>query len=172
MMAQPLQQLDRMASASERQKRVLLVDDDEDTRESVAELFELLGHQCVTAATAAEALELLEGLDPHVIFVDIGLPDMPGHELARTIRGLDRPQVPIIAVSGRAQPSDIARSLDHGIDLHIPKPIGYEVLRRIVGDAASRDVTDVRMPAPARPRVANRAPGSARTARSARRGCR
>jgi CheY-like chemotaxis protein len=159
-----------MSPATVEPKRVLLVDDDEDTRESVAELLELLGHECATAGSGGEALSTLERFDPHVIFVDIGLPDMSGHELARAIRTLERPQVPIIAVSGRAQPADIARSLEHGIDLHLAKPIGYEALREIVGDAQPARSRAPSRGGARRPAWASSGPGG--TARSARRGCR
>jgi CheY-like chemotaxis protein len=119
-------------------KRILFVDDDDDTREMDQELFELLGHECVTAGSGGEALAALDHFDPHVIFLDIGLPDMSGQELARAIRARLGDEIPIIAVSARSQPADVQRSMDSGIDLHLPKPIGVETFRRLVGDAKQR----------------------------------
>ncbi|MBZ0236120.1 MAG: response regulator [Deltaproteobacteria bacterium] len=133
-----------MASTEIESKRVLLVEDDDDTRELVAELFALLGHECQTAATGSEALAVLEGFEPHIVFVDLGLPDMTGHELAEMIRTTYRPDVAIIVVSGRTQPADVARSMETGIALHLAKPIGYDALRRIVGDATVRNRTPAR----------------------------
>jgi CheY-like chemotaxis protein len=161
-----------MSPATVGPKRVLLVDDDEDTRETVAELLELLGHECATAGSGSEALSTLARFDPHVIFVDIGLPDMTGHDLARAIRALERAQVPIIAVSGRAQPSDIARSLEHGIDLHLAKPIGYESLREIVGDAQPAALRGTGRGGARAPARTGTGAGPGGVARSVRRGCR
>jgi two-component system CheB/CheR fusion protein len=112
---------------------VLLVDDDLDIRETVSELIELLGHECVTAGSGQDALEILESYSPDLILVDIGLPDMAGHELAAIVRRTYRRSVAIVAVSGRSQPSDIARSLRAGIDGHLAKPIGCEQLRQVIG---------------------------------------
>ena|SRR5688572_6680026 len=124
-------------SPPDQTKRVLLVDDDADTRDALAELFILLGHQCRTAGTGADALAAIESFRPQILFVDIGLPDMTGHDLAREIRAreIEPARVPIIAVSGRAQPADVERSLESGIDLHLAKPIGIDALRKLVGDA-------------------------------------
>lgn len=124
----------RMVALSEG-KRILVVDDDADTRDTVADLLGLLGHECITAATAEEALEAFEAFGPNVVFVDIGLPDMSGHQLAQVIRAKYGAAVPIIAVSGRSQPSDLARSRECGIDLHMVKPVGYDALRNVVGKA-------------------------------------
>ena len=153
----------RMPSAD--RKRVLFVDDDEDTRETIAELIALLGHECVTAGSGAQCLAALDRFVPHVIFVDIGLPDMTGHELAAIIRKTRLPDVTIIAVSGRAAPSDVERSLEAGITMHLAKPIGCDTLRQLVGDATT---TTANAATPARaPRgaAAGGAPSRVRLAR-------
>lgn len=117
-------------------KRVLIVEDDDDTRECLAELFRMLGHQPVAASTGAEALRLFAEMSPAIVFIDIGLPDMSGHDLARALRIMagDRP-LRLVALSGWSQPRVINASMDAGMDLHVVKPIGYTALRGILGDA-------------------------------------
>jgi CheY-like chemotaxis protein len=117
-------------------KRVLVVDDDADTREMTAELLVVLGHDVRTAATGNEALAALDAFWPDVAFVDIGLPDISGHEVAARMRAV-RPlgTMVIVALSGRSQAADIERSVAAGMDMHLVKPIGYDSLRRVVGDA-------------------------------------
>jgi CheY-like chemotaxis protein len=128
-------------------KRILLVEDDGDTREMVGELLELLGHEVHTAGTGADAVRAVAGRDADAAFdvalVDIGLPDLSGHEVAVRMRSVSpRRELRIVALSGRSQPADIARSLASGMELHLVKPAGYEDLRRVVGIASAppRDV--------------------------------
>jgi CheY-like chemotaxis protein len=118
-------------------KTVLVVDDDEDTRNGIADLLELLGHDVFTAASAPEAIGIFVEHEPDFVCIDIGLPGMTGHELAtrlRTLAGSRR--VRLIALSGWSQPEVIARSYAAGMDLHIVKPVGVATLRGLVGDAA------------------------------------
>lgn len=113
-------------------RKVLLVEDDRDTREVIAELLELLGHEVRSAGSARTALEMLDAYDPDIVLVDIGLPDMSGHELAREVRARCRREVIIAAVTGHVQPSDVKRSFESGINLHLAKPIGSYALRRLM----------------------------------------
>lgn len=118
-------------------KKVLVVDDDEDTRNGIAELLGLLGHDVFTAAAAPEAIGIFVEHDPDFVCIDIGLPGMTGHELATRLRTLAGSRhVRLIALSGWSQPEVIARSYAAGMDLHIVKPIGAATLRGLVGDAA------------------------------------
>lgn len=121
--------------AAER-KRVLIVEDDEDTRECLFDLFLMLGHEAAAAANGREALHRFTELKPDIVFIDIGLPDMSGHDLAPVMRRLagTRP-LRLVALTGWAQPRFVNASVDAGIDLHVVKPIGYTALRGIVGDA-------------------------------------
>jgi CheY-like chemotaxis protein len=121
---------------AERQK-VLVVDDDEDTREGLAELIAILGHEAFTAGSGAQAIALFVEHQPDVVCIDIGLPDMNGHELASRLGVLaGGRRVRLIAISGWAQPDVVARSYAAGMHLHIVKPVGITTLREVVGDAA------------------------------------
>ncbi|KAB2886180.1 MAG: response regulator [Kofleriaceae bacterium] len=120
-------------------KRVLVVEDDRDTREMLVELLELLGHDVRAAASGMEAVDVLVAYEIDVAFVDIGLPDISGHEVAVRMRSIvGSRELVIAALSGRSQPDDIARSFASGMDLHLVKPACSDDLRRVVGHASGR----------------------------------
>ena len=87
--------------------RVLLVDDHEDTLELLAELLSQVGAEVRAAASAADALAVLDGFSPHVLVTDIRLPDGDGGELVRTVRarsGLTA--LPAVALTGDSGATD------------------------------------------------------------------
>jgi CheY-like chemotaxis protein len=87
--------------------------------------------------SSASKLELLDGFDPQVALLDIGLPGMDGYELARRIRNAGLGELHLIAVSGYGQREDRARSQDTGFDAHLMKPIELEILKGVL--AAGRE---------------------------------
>jgi DNA-binding response OmpR family regulator len=103
--------------------RVLIVDDYPDSAEISAMLLELFGHECRTATTGKDALAQAATFDPDIVILDIGLPDISGYDVARTLRAKarDRPLY-IAAVTGWGQPEDRVRALAAGFDLHMLKP--------------------------------------------------
>jgi len=118
----------------QRPKRVLVVDDNRDSADSLAMLLRIEGHDVHLAADGAEALALAERLQPHVVVLDIGLPQMDGYEVARRLRRLrwDH-EVRLIAVTGYGQQDDLRASSDAGFELHLVKPIDPAELSRIIG---------------------------------------
>jgi DNA-binding response OmpR family regulator len=101
---------------------VLIVEDSEESAALMRELVEREGFQAAVCGTAAEALDARERVKPVAVLLDWGLPDGPGLEVCRLIRGHDV-AVPIIFVSGRDDEASIARGLDAGADDYVPKPI-------------------------------------------------
>jgi signal transduction histidine kinase/ActR/RegA family two-component response regulator len=114
--------------------RVLIVDDNEAARRLLAMLLERLGCTDVrTASDAQAALHCLEGFQPDLILVDIGLPDIDGYELARRIRS--RPEsahVTLAALTGYGLADDRRRSADAGLDVHLVKPASTDELLRLL----------------------------------------
>ncbi len=109
--------------------RVLVVEDNVDAAESLSLLLREHGISVYMTHTGADALERARTLRPRLLLLDIGLPDMSGHELARQLRREDwSHDLRIIAISGWAQDSDKARSVEAGIDLHLTKPVDPERL--------------------------------------------
>ena len=112
-------------------RRVLIVEDQQDARDSLRMLLELDGHDVAVAKDGAEGLAKLARMDPDAALVDIGLPGIDGYEVARRARDLpNRKNILLIALSGYAQREDRERSREAGFDLHLAKPVAYEDLRQ------------------------------------------
>ncbi len=115
-------------------KRVLLVDDNEDARELLAGLLAVQGYQVEAAGDAAGALDLAARWQPQVVVLDLGLPEIDGWELARRLRKIEGlAKVRIIALTGYGSERDRERSREAGIDEHLLKPIEISQLTRTFG---------------------------------------
>jgi PAS domain S-box-containing protein len=104
--------------------RILVTDDNVDAAVTLSMLLEIDGHDVTLAHDGQQALQLAAQCLPDVAFLDIGLPDMSGHEVARRLRqiaGLER--CTIVAVSGWGAQDDLARSSAAGFDAHFTKPV-------------------------------------------------
>jgi CheY-like chemotaxis protein len=115
-------------------RRILIVDDNEDARVLLAEVLGALGHDVKTAGDASAALGVLEGFQPQLAILDIGLPGMDGYELASRIRETaDGQRLRIIALSGYGQAADQAKSRQAGFDFHLVKPVDVPRLLDQIG---------------------------------------
>ena len=113
---------DLEASDNLRSAPILLVDDEADTRETLARLLENQGARVRVAASAAAALEVLGLFAPRLIISDIGMPDTDGYELLAQLRAI-LPDVPAIALTAYAAPADIERARAAGFQRHVAKPV-------------------------------------------------
>jgi CheY-like chemotaxis protein len=105
-------------------KRVLIVDDNHDVADSLAQWLSLAGHDVHTAYTGAEAVEKVPALKPDIILLDIGLPDINGYEVAKRLRALvDVPPFTLVAVTGYGHPSDSDVFRKAGFDEYFSKPM-------------------------------------------------
>ena len=121
--------------------RVLIVDDYPDSAEVSAMLLELFGHQCRIATTGQDALTEAAAFDPDIVILDIGLPDISGYDVARTLRAQPRARpLYLAAVTGWGQPEDRVRALAAGFDLHVLKPTDGEKIQNIVSLAVQAGV--------------------------------
>ena len=113
--------------------KILVVDDSRDAADTCAILLELSGHHVQTAYTGQRALELAESFRPHVLLLDIGLPDFDGYQLAKKIRATPwgRGAV-LIAVTGWGQEADRRRAFEAGFDQHLTKPIAAETVESLI----------------------------------------
>jgi two-component system CheB/CheR fusion protein len=113
--------------------RVLAVDDDEDTCESIALLVRLSGHDARTARDGATALAVAAGYEPDVVLLDVAMPGMDGWTLAKRLRANPGTRhAYIVGVSGFARDEDQRRSLDAGCDDHWAKPFDGAQLGRLL----------------------------------------
>ena len=106
--------------------RVLAVDDEPDSRGLLRVVLEAAGATVTTAASAAEALGVLESKPTDVLIADIGMPQMDGFELIKHVRTLSNPvaaQVPAAALTAFARSEDRTRALKCGFEMHLAKPV-------------------------------------------------
>jgi CheY-like chemotaxis protein len=116
--------------------RVLIVDDYPDLAESCAVLLELYGHQTACAHSGNEAKRLAESFKPHVLLLDIELPDISGIEVCRHVRSQPwGKNVSIIAISGYTSAEQRASALAAGCRDHLLKPVTAQALRSAIDDA-------------------------------------
>ncbi|HET8691449.1 MAG TPA: ATP-binding protein, partial [Steroidobacteraceae bacterium] len=119
--------------------RILVVDDNRDAADSCATLFELAGHRTAVAYNGTQALELGGSFVPHVVLLDIGLPDLNGFEVARRIRTTGwGAGIPLVAVTGWGQEEDRRRAIEAGFDRHLTKPVAAETIQELVNALSSQ----------------------------------
>ncbi|HTF96440.1 MAG TPA: response regulator [Cellvibrio sp.] len=119
----------RQASVAPSAKKVLIVDDNTDAADMLAELLILTGHSAQTAYTGKQAIVVAGQFDPDIIFLDIGLPDISGYEVATQLRALpNTKRFTLIALTGYGQEHDRQNALASGFDDHFAKPVDFEKL--------------------------------------------
>jgi PAS domain S-box-containing protein len=119
--------------------RILVVDDNGDSADSLGLLLALAGHETHVARDGRQALQRAEALRPDAILLDLGLPGLSGYEVCRRLRGLQWARTtPIIAVTGWGQADDRQRSKEAGFDGHLVKPIALDELAALLGGSTVR----------------------------------
>lgn len=104
---------------------------------AAAHIGKRLGHEVRVASDGASGISLATTFRPEVIICDIGLPDMSGYDVARSIRSMpDLQGVLLIGLTGYALPEDRMRAAEAGFDMHLAKPASAERLRRAVAGEA------------------------------------
>ena len=107
-------------------QRILVVDDNCDAADTLAELLEMYGHTVRTAYTGTQATERTLEFEPDIVFLDIGLPDMSGYEVAVQLRQLPIPQqFLLVALTGYGQEHDRQAALASGFNEHFAKPVDF-----------------------------------------------
>ena len=120
---------------SERQRRVVVIEDNADIRDTLRTLLDMWGHESTMTADGLTGLERVLRERPDVVLIDIGLPGMNGYDVARAIRRNDEKRdIRLIAVTGYGQPSDKELALQAGFDAHLLKPISPDILRRVLAE--------------------------------------
>ncbi len=124
-------------------KTILVAEDNEINMEIAAEFLTMMGMNVIQAWNGKEAVEKFSATSPGTvaaILMDMQMPEMDGCEACRAIRSLDRPDgksVPVVAVTANAFAEDIARSKAAGMNSHLPKPIDFSQLSRLLAELIS-----------------------------------
>jgi CheY-like chemotaxis protein len=114
-------------------RTILVVEDLEDSRETLKELLQLRGFRVITAADGEEGLTAIRRRRPDVALIDIGLPKLNGYDLARQARATPNlPPIRLVAITGWGQAEDVERAKDAGFDDHLVKPVDLDKLARII----------------------------------------
>ncbi len=117
------------ARAAERQRRVLLIEDNADAREMLAILLEMRACQVYAAENGSDGIALAQTRQPEVAFIDIGLPGMDGYEVARQLKSAPATaDIALVALTGYGSDADRAKALAAGFAYHFTKPIKLDDL--------------------------------------------
>jgi PAS domain S-box-containing protein len=117
-------------------RRVLIVDDNRDAAESLAELLNIADMETQTAHDGLEAVKTAAEFRPNVVLLDIGLPKLNGHDVCRRIR--EQPwgkKMVLVALTGWGQEEDRRQSKEAGFDHHLIKPVEYEALMKVLASS-------------------------------------
>jgi PAS domain S-box-containing protein len=122
--------------------RVLVVDDDSDTRQMLKAVLSECHADVITAASAAEAIKEIEQRKPDVLVSDLGMPEQDGYELIKQVRETESAdnaaRVPALALTAYAKPEDRVRALAGGYQVHLAKPVEPAEFVLVVANLASR----------------------------------
>jgi signal transduction histidine kinase/ActR/RegA family two-component response regulator len=117
-------------------RRIVIIEDNADARETLRLILELGGHRVHTANDGATGLEMALAEKPQILFIDLGLPKIDGFEVARRIReGAGKWRPYLVALTGYGSPEDRRKSLDAGFDEHVVKPVQAEALAAVLATA-------------------------------------
>src|SRR2546427_633958 len=119
-------------------RRIVIVEDNADVRETLRRALELEGHEVHEAADGPQGLAAILRLHPDVALVDIGLPGFDGYQIARRVRAsAGGKAIQLVALTGYGQPEDCRRALDAGFDTHVVKPVSLDALFAAIDGVAS-----------------------------------
>ena len=121
-------------------RRVLIIEDDDDARDSLAELLRLDDHQVSVASDGKEGVALAGSLAPDLVLIDIGLPDIDGYEVARRLRSNPATsRLRLIALTGYGTQEDRRSALAAGFDEHLAKPVELDSLKTLLAESPALD---------------------------------
>ena len=113
-------------------RRIVLVEDNRDARETLERLLSLDGHSVQTAEDGPTGLEQILAVRPEVALVDVGLPRLDGYGVAAEVRKQLGSSVQLVALTGYGNPEDRQRAFLSGFDSHLVKPVTLDDLRRLL----------------------------------------
>jgi CheY-like chemotaxis protein len=123
------------AISQQQSRRILVVDDNIDSANSLAMLLRMRGNDVLAAHDGFSALEIANKFAPEVVLLDIGMPGIDGLEVARQLRRMPNTKgAVLIAQTGWGQSEDQRRSVEAGFDYHFTKPVDVEMLQQLMAE--------------------------------------
>jgi CheY-like chemotaxis protein len=132
--------------AAPRRRRVMVVEDNPDTREVLTLALEQAGHEVIASPDGTDALGRVRDQPPEVMLIDIGIPGCDGYQLAREVRRALGTEPLLIALTGYGQADDRRQALEAGFDEHLTKPVDLGTLEHAL--ALKRPARSARDDAP------------------------
>jgi PAS domain S-box-containing protein len=139
-----IQQIRPVSAAAKKEEdalhrlRVLVVDDNRDAADTMEQLLQSMGQEVSTVYDGAAAVLIAKTFKPELVFLDIGMPQMSGYEVAGALQSEDADIKPVmVAITGWGQDADKARAEDAGFRYHFVKPMSIETLRTILTEVAN-----------------------------------
>lgn len=127
--------LNRFQGAPAVTRRVLIVEDDDDSREMLMELVGMLGHRAFGSSNAMDAVKVAKDADPDLVLIDIGLPDASGCDIAKTLRASPNgSRMRLVALTGYSDSATRKLAADAGFDDFVVKPFSSENLANLLED--------------------------------------
>ena len=121
------------SAANRTGRKILVADDDQDSAESLALLFQLMGHDVRAAQSGLAAIDVAAEFRPDLIVLDIGMPGLDGYEVCRRIRQHDWAQTIVIAaLTGWSRDEDRDRSEEAGFNHFLVKPVDPKALEELI----------------------------------------
>ncbi len=114
--------------------RILVVDDIHDAADTLVEIFNAKGCIARAAYDGEQAIAVAAILQPHIVFLDLGMPEMDGFIVAGALRGQFGSRLPIVALTARTDATTMSRVAAAGFNLHVAKPSSIETLMGIVAE--------------------------------------
>ena len=125
--------MEQDARQPESAQRVLIIDDNRDSADSLRMLLQIWGFDSMCANDGAEGLSLARTFSPGIVLLDIGLPGTSGYEVAQQLRRLPQTQGSVlVAITGYGQDEDRRRTSAAGFDHHLVKPVSPEQLAHVL----------------------------------------
>lgn len=132
----PDRPLDRGGSAV---RRVLVIDDNRDSTDTMVQVLQLLGHEAFGAYGAEDGVRAVESFRPRVVLLDLNMPDGDGFTVIRRLRAQSPEPLYVAAMTGYGQASDRRRTLEAGFQVHLIKPVNVERLCEVLAEAGPAD---------------------------------
>jgi len=111
---------------------ILIVDDNQDAADSLAEYLRQAGHRVEVAYSGLSALATVRALQPDVVVCDLGLPEITGYEFALAVRRESARPIRLVAHSGYSRPDEVSRCIECGFDAHVAKPAPPQYIERML----------------------------------------